>query len=94
MAISGPGPSPYAGGEAPPCPEANEALKYALFGLLCIGIILEPIAISKALAAKKKIAANPGMAGSGKATAAMVIASIALAFWVLGILARVAGNGR
>ncbi len=73
-----------------PCPEANEALKYALIGLLCFGIILEPIAINKALKARKMIAANPNLTGSGKATAALIIATIGLVLWVLGIMARLA----
>lgn len=73
-----------------PCPEAGEALKYAIFGLFCFGIILEPIAISKALKAKNMIALNPRLTGSGKATAALVIGVIGLLFWVLGLIARVA----
>ena len=36
-----------------PCKEADEALKYALIGIICFGIVLEPVAISKALKAKK-----------------------------------------
>jgi hypothetical protein len=71
------------------CPEANEALKYAIIGLFCFGIILEPIAISKALQAKKMIAANPNLTGSGKATAALIIAIIGLVLWVIGIFARI-----
>lgn len=71
------------------CEEANEALKYALIGIICFGIILEPIAISKALKAKKMIAANPNLTGGGKATAALVIAIIALGLWVLGVIARI-----
>ena len=76
------------------CQEANEALKYALIGIVCFGIILEPIAISKAFKAKKMIAANPRLEGSGKATAALVIACIALCLWVLGLIARVAAAGQ
>jgi hypothetical protein len=71
-----------------PCPEANEALKYAIIGLFCFGIILEPIAISKALKAKKMIAANPNLTGSGKATAALIIGIVGLVLWVLGLIAR------
>lgn len=56
-----------------PCPEADEALKYALIGIICFGIILGPVAISKAMQAKKMIAANPSLTGSGKATAALII---------------------
>lgn len=73
-----------------PCKEANEALTYSIIGIFCFGIILEPIAISKALKARKMIAMNPRLAGSGKATAALIIGIIALVLWVLSIIARVA----
>jgi hypothetical protein len=72
-----------------PCKEAGEALTYAIVGIFCFGIIMEPIAISKALKAKKMIEMNPQLTGSGKATAALVIAIIALILWVLGMFARV-----
>jgi hydrogenase-4 membrane subunit HyfE len=75
-----------------PCKEANEALKYAIIGIFCFGIILEPIAIKKALEAKKMIEMNPRLTGSGKATAALVIAVVGLILWVLGIIARIGGN--
>ena len=73
-----------------PCKEAGEALTYAIVGLFCFGIILEPIAISKALKARKMIEANPRLTGSGKTTAALIIGIVALIIWVLGIVARVA----
>ncbi len=69
--------------------DAKEALKYAIIGLFCFGIILEPIAISKALKAKKMIAANPNLTGSGRATAALIIAIVGLLLWVAGILVRI-----
>ena len=75
-----------------PCPEASEALKYSLIGLVCFGIILEPIAIARALKAKRMIAANPRLTGSGKANAALVIGAIGLALWVLGLFSRVSGQ--
>ena len=71
-----------------PCKEADEALKYAIIGIFCFGIILEPIAISKAVAAKKMMAANPNLTGSGKATAALVIGIIGLVLWFVGMVAR------
>lgn len=74
-----------------PCPEANEALKYAIVGIFCFGIILEPIAISKALKAKKMIAANPNLTGGGKATAALIIGVVGLILWAIGIIARING---
>jgi hypothetical protein len=73
-----------------PCKEANEALTYSIVGLFCFGIILEPIAISKALKAKKMIEMNPRLTGSGKVTAALIIGVVGLVLWVLSIIARVA----
>src|SRR5262245_8049330 len=49
---------------------AADALKYALIGLICVGIILEPMAIAKAIRAKREIAADPTQTGEGKANAA------------------------
>lgn len=72
-----------------PSATADEALKYALIGIFCFGIILEPMAISKALKAKKEIAADPMLTGDGKATAALVIGIVGLVLWVLGLIYRV-----
>ena len=36
-----------------PCKEADEALKYAIIGLFCFGIILGPMALIKATKAQK-----------------------------------------
>lgn len=77
-----------------PCPEANEALKYAIIGLFCFGIVLEPIAFFKASKAKKMIALNPRLQGSGKATAAMIISCVVFGLWVIGLIARIAAAGR
>jgi hypothetical protein len=68
---------------------ASEALKYALIGIVCFGVILGPMAISKALKAKKEIAEDPTLTGEGKANAALIIGILDLLFWVLGIIARV-----
>ncbi len=74
-----------------PCREADEALKYALIGIVCFGIVLEPYALSLALRARSFIAANPRYAGSsGKATAALVISIVMLVLWVFFVLERVA----
>jgi uncharacterized protein DUF4190 len=71
-------------------PEANEALRYALFGLLCFGFILGPIAIVKGNSAKKHIAADPRYDGEGIATAAQVIGWIEVGLSVLYILGAIA----
>lgn len=76
------------------CHEANEALKYALVGIICFGIILEPVAISKALKARKMIAANPRLDGGGRATAALIIASIVLVLNIIGLAIRVSNVGQ
>jgi aerobic-type carbon monoxide dehydrogenase small subunit (CoxS/CutS family) len=75
-----------------PCPDAGQALAFAIVGLFICGIILEPIAISKAMSAKKMIAENPRLTGSGKATAAMVIAIIGLVVWAIALIAQLASH--
>jgi hypothetical protein len=60
------------------CKEASDALKFALVGVLIIGIVLEPIAIAKAVRAKKMINSDRRLTGSGKANAALAIAIIYL----------------
>jgi len=72
-----------------PCKEAGSALIIAIVGLIICGVVLGPIAISKALKAKKMIEANPRLTGSGKATAALVIGILDLVFWALYIVGRV-----
>jgi len=89
MAIQSP-PPVAAAVASTPCKEAGEALTYAIVGLFCFGIILEPIAISKALKAKKLLAADPNLTGGGKATAGLVIAIVGLVLWVLGLISRAA----
>ena len=76
------------------CKEAGSALTYAIVGLFCLGIILEPIAISKALKARKMMELNPRLTGSGKANAALMIAIVGLVLWVLGIIIRVSQISR
>ena len=74
------------------CQEADDALKYAIVGIFCFGIILEPMAISKALKAKKMIETDPTLKGSGKVTAALWIGGIVLVLWIVGILARISNT--
>lgn len=64
--------------------KANNALTQAIIGFFCFGIILGPIAISQAAAAKKTLA--PGEAGYGTATAAQVIGYIVTAFYIIAII--------
>jgi hypothetical protein len=76
-----------------PCKEATTALVLSIIGLVVCGIILEPLALSKAAQAKKMIAANPRMTGLGKANAATVIAIIGLILWAIFTFARLATLG-
>lgn len=73
-----------------PCEEAGEALKYAIIGIFCFGIILGPIAISKAREAKRLIEADPTLTGAGKASAAQIIGVVVIILWVVGMLSRCA----
>ena len=69
---------------------AKEALKYAIIGIFCLGIILEPIALIKANKAAKMMREGPVPSnGAGKVTAARIISGIALTLWVLGMIAKV-----
>jgi hypothetical protein len=71
-----------------PCPEANQALQYAIVSIFCFGIFLAPVALVKASKARKIIAANPKLQGAGKVTAATVIAWIVLGLWILGAIMK------
>ena len=77
-----------------PCKEAGSALTYAIVSLFCCGIILGPIAISKALKAKKMMDQDPRLTGSGKATAALVIGIVGLVLCVLVIIGRLSQLGQ
>ena|SRR5215207_5482307 len=77
-------------GEKRTVSEAKEALKYAIIGIFCLGIILGPIAIWKGSSAKRQIAADPRLGGEGLATAAQVIGGIEILLFILGIFGRLA----
>ena len=86
LAVSG---RPIAEQATIPSALANDALKYSLIGIILCGIVLEPMAIYKAIQAKKEIAADPMLTGEGKANAALIIGIITLVLWLVGIVARV-----
>ena len=69
--------------------EAGQALKYALIGIFCFGIILEPIAIAKAIQAKDAIKTHPQLSGEGKANAALIIGTVMLILWALFMLSYI-----
>jgi hypothetical protein len=70
--------------------EAGQALKYAIIGIFCFGMILGPVAIVKALKAKRMIEEDPRLSGSGKATAALWIGIVVFFLWALGMVAKFA----
>lgn len=76
-----------------PCAEAEDALKYAIFSIFCLGIFLAPAALVKAAKARRLIAANPKLKGAGKVTAATVIACFVLGLWLIGIFAQAVATG-
>lgn len=71
-----------------PCKNADQALMLAIIGIFCFGIILEPIAINKALKARGEIRLNPLLKGAGKALAALIIGIVGTVLWVLGVFLR------
>lgn len=76
------------------CDLAKDALKYALVGIICFPFILGPVAIAKALGAKKEIAANPRLEGAGTANAAFVIGIIETILGVVGLIVQLSTIGR
>lgn len=67
-----------------PCKLATEALTMSLIGIICFGIILEPLALYRGIKARREIRDSPyPMSGEGKAMAAIIISTIVLAFNVL-----------
>ena len=63
--------------------KANTALYMALGGIFCLGFALGAGAIRVGILARSEIAANPGMRGSGKATAAIFLGALDVLGWVL-----------
>lgn len=74
------------------CAEAKEAIKYALVGFLCFGVIFGPVAISKAMKAKEKMRANPNLLGWGLATAATILGVASFILSAVGIYLKMRGK--
>jgi hypothetical protein len=71
------------GGEAP---GAKASMILAIVGFFCFGIIMGPIAIVKALGAKKAIQQNPALTGGGMATVGLILGIIDVVFNILGLI--------
>jgi len=87
MAVKG-GPPPEEGNV--PCETAGKALTYAIIGIFCLGFVFGPMAVAKAVEARKEISADPRMAGLAKANTALLLGVAVLVLWVLGMIARLA----
>jgi hypothetical protein len=73
-----------------PSQAATQAMTIAMVGFFCFGIILGPVAIVKAIGARKEIRENVMLSGWGKANAALAIGIFVLIMSVLDVIARVA----
>jgi hypothetical protein len=69
-------------------PGATQALVYGIIGFFICGIILGPIAISKANQAKAAIRSDPTYEGGGLATAGFVMGIIDIIGWAIIMLMR------
>lgn len=70
------------------CKDAKNALGLAFLGIFCFGFVLGPVAIAKAQNARRQIAANPALGGSGWAHAATAVGIAVLVFSLLGLVAQ------
>jgi hypothetical protein len=70
------------------CKEARDALLFALAGFVCFGIVVEPIAIVKAVKARALLKADPSLGGRGVADAALFLAVCGLLFGAVGLLTK------
>jgi hypothetical protein len=89
MAVKGPPPMEE-GNE--PCEAAGKALTYSIIGIFCFGIIFGPMAISKAIEAKREIRDNPRVAGLAKANVGLLLGIAVLILWVVGMISRLKGS--
>lgn len=85
MAVKGPPPI-QEGDEK--CEAADKALLYSIIGIFCFGVVLGPMAVAKAMEAKKEMRANPRLAGVAKANVGMLLGFAVLVLWLLGVIAR------
>ena len=74
------------------CEEAGKALLYASIGIFCFGIVLGPMAIAKAVEARKMIAADPRLSGLAKANVGFVLGIMAFFLWLLNIINKAKGG--
>jgi hypothetical protein len=71
--------------------QARKALIAACVGLLCFGFILGVLAIKWGRDARTSLIAAGVAEGRGLATAAIILGTIDIVFWVIGIAIRISG---
>ena len=76
------------------CEEAGKALTYGIVGMFCLGFIFGPMAIQKAVEARRLIREDPRLTGLAKANVALILGVIALILWVLYLVERGRSRGR
>ena len=76
-----------------PCKEATWSLVLGIISIPCCGVVLGIVAIVLGVQAKNKIAKNPGMEGSGKATAGIVLGIVGIFINILGIIIQISRGG-
>jgi hypothetical protein len=69
-------------------PGATQALVYGIIGLFVCGVILGPVAISKANGAKRAMASDPTLGGEGMATAGIVLGILDIVGWAIIMVLR------
>jgi hypothetical protein len=72
-------------------PGAVASLVMGIVGLFLCGIILGPLAISKANSAKSLMQSDPTLGGEGLATAGKVLGIIAIVGWAIAMVIRFGG---
>ena len=71
------------------CEEAKQALTYAIIGMFCFGFVFGPMAMSKAISARRQIRDDPRLTGEAKANAGLVLGLMGLLLWLISIVGRV-----
>jgi len=70
---------------------AGKALTYSIVGIFCFGIILGPMAIAKAIEAKKEIREDPRLGGLAKANVGLLLGAAEIVLWLIGMVAKLKG---
>ena len=67
---------------------AGKALMYSIIGIFCFGIVLGPIAMSKAIQAKREIREDPRLGGLAKANIGLLLGAAVVILWIIGMASK------